>query len=145
MFLYVSLYKTNYFSVHLQKKMPQKGELKYHIVWCPKYRRKVLTGKVEQRLKELLIEKCKNNNYEVIELEIMPDHVHLFLKASGKDSVHRIVSQLKGYTSHVLRKEFLFLNTRLPNLWTRSYYAGSVGNMSEDTVKKYIQNQKRHS
>lgn len=75
----------------------------------------------------------------------MPDHVHIFVGGSATDSVHRIVSQLKGYTSHHLRKEFKFLTTRLPNLWTRSYYAGTVGYVSEETVKRYIQNQKGHS
>lgn len=116
-------------------------ELKYHIVWCTKYRRKVLVPKVKECLIELIKERCESNNYKLIEVEIMPDYVHIFLDASNRDSVHRIVSQLKGYSSHSLRKEFKFLTTRLPNLWTRSYYTGTIGHVSHETVKRYIQNQ----
>lgn len=125
--------------------MPHVGELKYHIVWCTKYRRKVLVEPVQERLKQLLTEKCKANEYLLLELEIMPDHVHIFVGGSPTDSVHRIVSQLKGYSSNLLRKEFNFLTTRLPNLWTRSYYAGTVGYVSHETVQRYIKNQKKHS
>jgi len=123
--------------------MSHVGELKYHIVWCTKYRRKVLTEPVQKRLKELITEKCNENNYPLIEIETMQDHIHIFVGGSSKDSVHRIVSQLKGYPSFKLRREFDFLTTRLPNLWTRSYYAGTVGQVSQETVKKYIQNQKK--
>lgn len=122
--------------------MPHAGELKYHIVWCTKYRRKVLTNKVEMRLKKLLEQKCKNNKYKILGLEVMPDHVHIFVTGTSKDTVHRIVSQLKGFTSHQLRKEFKFLTTRLPNLWTRSYYAGTAGHVSGATIKRYISEQK---
>lgn len=122
--------------------MPTKSELKYHIVWCTKYRRKVLTNTIQESLKILIIEKATELNYKVEEMETMEDHIHVFLQASVKDSVHRIVSQLKGYTSFKLREEFPELKSRLPCLWTRSYYAGTVGHVSEETVKKYIENQK---
>ena len=122
--------------------MPTKSELKYHIVWCTKYRRKVLTEEIQIFLKKALLEKCTENNYIVEAIEIMEDHMHIFLKASVKDSVHRIVSQLKGNSSFQLRKLFPELKSRLPCMWTRSYYAGTVGHVSEETVKKYIENQK---
>lgn len=122
--------------------MPTKSELKYHIVWCTKYRRKVLTDLIQVELKKQILEKAKELNFEIEAMETMKDHVHIFVKASVRDSVHRIVSQLKGYTSFKLREVFPELKSRLPCLWTRSYYAGTVGHVSSETVKKYIENQK---
>jgi len=114
----------------------------YHLIWCSKYRRKVLTGDAETRLKELLAEKTGQIDIEIVQMEIMPDHVHLFVKATPVNSPHYIVQQLKGYTSRVLRQEFPSLKSRLPSLWTRSYYCESVGHISEETVQKYIEDQK---
>jgi len=114
----------------------------YHLIWCPKYRRKVLTGEIETKLRELLKEKSKELNVEIKTLEIMPNHIHLFVKATPVDSPHFIVQQLKGYTSRVLRNEFKELKSKLPTLWTRSYYCESVGHISENIVKKYIEDQK---
>jgi putative transposase len=114
----------------------------YHLIWCPKYRRKVLVGDVEQRLRELLYKKAGEIGVSIETLEIMPDHLHLFVKASPSAAPHWIVQQLKGYTSHELRKEFEPLKSRLPTLWTRSYYIESCGHISEETIKKYIEEQK---
>jgi len=116
--------------------------LGYHIIWCPKYRRKLLTNSVETRLKELLYQKADELGLTIETCEIMPDHVHLFIKSSPVDSPHFIVQQLKGYTSRILRQEFPQLKTRVPTLWTRSYYIESVGHISENIVKKYIEDQK---
>lgn len=114
----------------------------FHLIWCPKYRRKVLTGKVETRLKELLLQKAADIEIIVDTMEVMPDHVHLFVKSTPVLSPHYIVQQLKGFTSHELRKEFPKLKSRLPTLWARSYYCESVGHISEDTIKRYIEDQK---
>lgn len=116
--------------------------LGYHLIWCPKYRRKVLIGDIESRLKELLLEKADELGLVIEKMETMPDHVHLFVKAKPTDAPHFIVGQLKGYTSFNLRNEFAELKSKLPTLWTRSYYIESVGHLSEETVKKYIENQK---
>lgn len=116
--------------------------LKLHIVWCPKYRRKVLTGGVEARLETLLREKAAEHGWTIHAMEIMPDHVHLFLEHDPTMCVSEIVNRLKGFTSKVLREEFPALRSRLPTLWSRSYYCGSVGHVSEATVKKYIEGQK---
>lgn len=116
--------------------------LGYHLIWCPKYRREILVGDVEKRLKELLINKAKELDLEIVSMEIMPDHVHIFIKAEPVDSPHFIVQQLKGNTSRILRQEFKHLRTRIPTLWTRSYYCESVGHISERTIKKYIKEQK---
>lgn len=114
----------------------------YHLIWCPKYRRSVLTDKIEERLKELLIQKSETINVRIEKMEVMPDHVHLFVKCSPVDSPHWIVQQLKGYTSKILRSEFRELKSKLPTLWTRSYFCESVGHISENTIKKYIEDQK---
>lgn len=116
--------------------------LKLHIVWCPKYRRKVLTGAIEQRLAELLHEKANTIGITIHTLEIMPDHVHLFIGHDPTRCVAEIAARLKGYTSHVLRSEFSSLRSRLPTLWSRSYFASSVGSVSEESVRRYIQEQK---
>lgn len=116
--------------------------LGYHIIWCPKFRRKVLTGEIEIRLKELLFQKAEEICIVLDTLEIMPDHVHLFVKTSPVASPHWVVQQLKGYTSRMLRIEFPALKRRLPTLWTRSYYIESVGHISEATIKQYIEDQK---
>lgn len=116
--------------------------LGYHIIWCPKYRRKVLTGDVELKLKEIIHLKCDELDCEIKELNIMPDHVHLFVKTKPIIAPHFLVQQIKGLSSRILRKEFKHLKTKLPNMWTRSYYIESVGHISENTIKKYIQEQK---
>ena len=116
--------------------------LGYHFIWCPKYRRKVLVDKVETRLRELLLQKAQDIGVTIETLEIRPHHVHLFAKSSPVDSPHFIVQQFKGYTSRILRKEFVFLKSRLPTLWTRSYYVESVGHITEETIRKYIDGQK---
>ena len=116
--------------------------LGYHLIWCPKYRRQVLVAAVADRLKELLHLKASELGLEIDTMEVMPDHVHLFVKAKPIHSPHYIVQQLKGYTSHELRKEFPKLKSRLPTLWTRSYYCESVGHLSQETVQKYIEEQK---
>lgn len=116
--------------------------LKYHIVWCPKYRRPVLEGKIKQRLERLLREKSQELKIEIHEMSISSDHVHIFIESDPVLCVAEIVNRLKGYTSHVLREEFDSLRSRLPTLWSRSYYAGTIGGVSEAAVRKYIENQK---
>lgn len=109
--------------------------ISYHIIWCPKYRRKVLVNEVEDGLKALLVEKAKEIGCEISIQEVMPDHVHIFTKTKPTLAPHYIVQQLKGYTSRILRKEFPKLKSRMPTLWTRSYYCESIGHISEETVK----------
>ena len=114
----------------------------YHLIWCPKYRRNVLVKDIEKRLKILLLEKAKEIEVVIEKMEVMPDHVHLFIKTKPTNAPHYVVQQLKGYTSRILRQEFQELRTRIPTLWTRSYYCETVGHISEDIVKKYIEEQK---
>lgn len=116
--------------------------LSYHMIWCPKYRRPVLTQEIASRLSQLLIKKSEDLELEIVEMNILPEHVHIFVKAKPIHSPQYLVGQLKGYSSRILRQEFPKLRSRLPTLWTRSYYIDSVGRLNEYTIKKYVQNQK---
>jgi putative transposase len=109
----------------------------YHVVFCPKYRRKVLNPPLDGRLKELFLEKQEEYGYEVIEMEVMPDHVHLILDADPQIGINKIVGQIKGYTSHTIRKEYPWMKKRLPSLWTRSKFISTVGAVSLEIVKKW--------
>lgn len=115
---------------------------KYHVVWCPKYRRNVLVGNIETRLKELIKETCADLNVDIIEMEIMPDHVHLLLEVDPQFGVHKAIKRIKGYSSRVLRGEFKELTTKLPTLWTNSYFASTVGGSPLEVIKQYIESQK---
>ncbi len=115
--------------------------LGYHLVWCPKYRRQVLVGPVVERLRELIGQKCDEHGWSIVALEVMPDHVHLFVRADPTASPSYIANQFKGSSSKVLREEFPQLRKRLPTLWSRSYFVSSVGNVSAATIQKYIETQ----
>ena len=115
---------------------------KFHVIFCPKYRRRVIIGDVETRLKELLNEKANEIQAEIIEMETMPDHVHLLISCDTQFGIHRVVKQLKGYSASVLRKEFPHLKSTMPNMWTNSYFCSTVGSVSLEVVKQYIENQK---
>lgn len=116
--------------------------LKYHLVWCPKYRRPVLVQDVDRRLRVLLAEKAAELGMTIHALEVLPDHVHLFLESDPTRGVAEIVNRFKGYTSRGLRAEFPSLRSRLPTLWSRSYFAASVGHVSAATVARYLADQK---
>ena len=118
--------------------------LGYHLIWCTKYRRKVLSPKIELRLKELIRKKAEEIEVEIVEMETMPDYIHIFVKSKPTYSPHFRVQQFKGYSSRILREEFAELRSRLPSLWTRSYFCESVGCISADTIIRYIEKQKNH-
>ena len=114
---------------------------KYHVVWCPKYRRKVLVGSIAKRLKEVVTAVCDEVSAEIIEMEIMPDHVHLLVEVDPQYGIHKLVKAIKGKSSFLLRKEFVELTTKLPSLWTNSYFVSTVGGAPLSVIKKYIENQ----
>ena len=116
--------------------------LKYHLVWCPKYRRPVLEGAIEKRFREVLEDVRAEHEWTIHALEVMPDHVHLFIESDPIYSVAEIVNRLKGASSRILRSEFPALRSRLPTLWSRRYYAGTVGAVSDAVVRRYIESQK---
>lgn len=117
-------------------------QIRYHFVWVPKYRRKVLVGGIPERLTVLLAEKTQEMGGEIIDLAIQPDHVHLFCDFPPTLAPHQIMHGLKGYTAFMLRQEFPHLKSQLPNMWTRSYYVGTAGNVSAQTIQRYIDEQK---
>jgi putative transposase len=115
--------------------------LNYHFVFIPKRRKKVLIGAIAQRLQELICEVCNENRWKIIAMEIMSDHVHLFLNVKPTDDPASVIRKIKGRASHHLRKEFPEL-LKLPILWTPSYFVSTAGNISTETVKNYIAQQR---
>lgn len=115
---------------------------KYHVVFCPKYRRPVLIDGVDERFKQIALEMAKELNFDILEQEVMPDHVHLLIDCDPQFGIHRVIKHLKGRSSRLLRSEFPWLKRRLPSLWTNSYFVTTVGGAPINTVKQYIENQK---
>jgi putative transposase len=116
---------------------------KYHVVWCPKYRRPVLVDGVDTRLKSILGEVASETHSEILEMEVMPDHVHLLIEVDPQFGIHKFIKLAKGRSSRFLRQEFPRLRSRLPTLWTNSYFVSSVGGSPRAVIKQYIENQKR--
>jgi len=116
--------------------------MNYHIIWCPKRRKKVLIGSVKDRLEEIIKEVAREYQTDILALEIMPDHVHLFISTHPDVPVQAIIKTLKGRSSRYLRKEFPDL-LKLPSLWTHSYFISTAGNVSSDTIKRYIAEQSK--
>jgi putative transposase len=114
----------------------------YHIIWCTKYRRSVLSPEIQERLKALIFEQQESYQYIVREVESMPDHIHLLASISPEVSVTSVIGKIKGYTAKILRNEFPTLTRRLPCLWTRSKFVGSAGDVTLEVLKQYIENQK---
>src|SRR2546423_13026556 len=114
----------------------------YHIIFCPKRRRKVLVGEVADRLKQIIEEVSKEQGWEIIELAIQPDHVHLFIQANPYTLPTDIARLIKGRSSHDLREEFAHLK-RMPSLWTRSTFYSTVGNVSAEIIDQYIERQSK--
>ena len=114
--------------------------ISYHIVWIPKYRKRILKNDIKKALILYLFEKASQLNISIDAYEIMDDHVHLFIKSNPSLPISFIVQQLKGYTSYMLRKQFPSLK-RYKSLWTHSYFVETIGLISEKTVKKYIEMQ----
>ena len=114
-----------------------KHNINYHVIWIPKYRRKILIGDIKQKAIDGLIEKAKQLDVEIVKYEIMPDHLHLFIKCKPDMNISKIIGQLKGYSSYVVNKNC----NRSGSLWSPSYYCESIGHISEKTIIKYINDQ----
>ena len=114
----------------------------YHVVFSPKYRYNLLRDSAAERLKTLLLQAASHLGIIIQAMEVMPDHVHLFIIARPTISIPQIVQYLKGYSSYFMRNEFTYLR-RYPSLWTRSYFVETVGHISEKSVVHYIENQKK--
>lgn len=114
----------------------------YHVVFCPKYRRPVITGAVDERLKQIIREVCAERDAPIEAIETMPDHVHLLVVCDPQYGIHRLVKQIKGRSSRLLRQEFPHLKSRLPTLWTNSYFVATTGGATIEVVKRYVENQR---
>lgn len=115
---------------------------RYHVIWCPKYRRSVLGSPLDGVLKKILLAVARETRAKILESEIMPDHVHVLVECDPQFGIHRVVKRMKGRSSRQLRSKYAWLRSRLPTLWSNSYFVSTVGSVSLETVKTYIQNQK---
>jgi putative transposase len=115
---------------------------KYHVVFCPKYRRKVLIEGIAERLTSIIQEVCQEHQAEIVSLEVMPDHVHVLVECDPQFGIHRLVRLMKGRSSRLLRREFPVLKRKLPTLWTNSYFVSTVGRAPLSVMKQYIEDQK---
>ena len=115
---------------------------KYHVVFCPKYRRNILVDGIDVRFKEIAQTVADELHFEILEMEVMPDHVHMLLEVDPHFGIHKAIKRIKGRTSHDLRAEFPSINKRIPTLWTNSYFVSTVGGAPLSIVKQYIENQK---
>lgn len=119
--------------------------INYHIVFCPRYRRKIFNiPGVENRFKELVRKECSRREIDIIAMECHVDHVHMFVSVYPQIAIPDILKYVKGATSHVLRDEFPQLK-KMPSLWTRSYFVSTAGNVSSETIKWYVETQKTRS
>ena len=116
----------------------------YQVVWCSKYRRPVVEGEVDARLRQILGEVCAEHDATIIEFGIQPDQVHLLVSVDPQYGIHRLVKQIKAHSSRLLRAEFPHLRSRIPTLWTNSYFVATIGGADQEAVQQYVQNQ-RHT
>jgi putative transposase len=115
---------------------------KYHVVWCPKYRRKMLINGIDERLKNIIKDLCKKYGAELFEMEVMPEHVHILVEVDPQFGIHTLIKRLKGSSSRILRFEFPWLCKKLPTLWTNSYFVSTIGGAPLEVIKQYIEKQK---
>jgi len=113
----------------------------YHIIWVTKYRAQILTGAFATNIEKSLLVKAEQLEVTLEKYEIMPDHIHLFIKCTPHHQISEVIRQLKGYSSYILRKTYPKYRKKYKHLWSPSYYCETVGHISEATVKKYIDNQ----
>ena len=113
----------------------------YHLIWCPKRRKPVLVDDIAADCRALIARKCEEKGWHILQLAIQPDHIHLFVRAFPDTPASEIVKECKGLTSFELRRLHPILR-RLPSMWTRSYFAATAGNVSQEVIQKYIDAQK---
>jgi len=116
---------------------------KYHVVWCTKYRRKVLDDNVLQDLNSIVKSICHKRDCNVIAFDAVDDHAHLLVEVDPQYGIHRLIKEIKGNSSRNLRLKYKNLRTKLPSLWTNSYFVSTVGGAPLDIIKQYVENQKK--
>ena len=115
---------------------------KYHVIWCPKYRRKVLINGVDNHLKNIVKEVCHESLADLLEIEVIADNVHIMVEVDPQFGIHKLIKRIKGRSSRILRKEYKFLRSRLPTLWSNSYFVTTLGGAPLEIIKQYIKDQK---
>ncbi len=132
----------NKFLTHYKSNKNIVYSCKYHIVWCTKYRRDIIKNNIENDLKNIIHNLANDLNVEIIEIETMPDHIHLLVDVDPQFGVHKFIKRVKGRSSRILRDKYEEIRKRIPTLWTNSYFVSSVGGTTLDVIKKYIEEQK---
>ena len=132
----------NKFLTHYKSNKNIVYSCKYHIVWCTKYRRDIIKNNIENDLKNIIHNLANDLNVEIIEIETMPDHIHLLVDVDPQFGVHKFIKRVKGRSSRILRDKYEEIRKRIPTLWTNSYFVSSVGGTTLDVIKKYIKEQK---
>lgn len=130
------------YNIHYKSNKNVVYSCKYQVVWCPKYRRAVLVHGVDTRLKAIIQDVCTVSGAELLKLDVMPDHVHLLVEVDPQYGIHRLVRQIKGRSSRLLRQEYAWLKSRLPTLWTNAYFVSTVGGAPLEVIQQYIEHQK---
>jgi putative transposase len=115
----------------------------YHLIWSPKRRKSILVGAIAEDCAKFITEKCFEKGWNILELSVQPDHIHLFVQSFPAISAEKIVKECKGYSSWLLRKKYPEAK-KLPCLWTRSYFVSTAGIVSSETIKKYIEAQSKY-
>lgn len=115
---------------------------RYHVIFCPKYGRKVLINEIDERFKEIVLSMQEEQNFYVLKMGVMPDYVYLLLDVDPTVGINILISRIKGKTAHILTREFPELRRKLPTLWTRSKFISTVGSVSFEVVEQYIKDQK---
>jgi putative transposase len=131
------------YTIHYKSNHNVVYSCKYHVVWCPKYRRAVLVNGVDVRLKTIIQDICNESMAELLQLEVMPDHVQLVVEVDPQYGIHRLVRSIKGRSSRLLRQEYPWLKSRLPTLWTNAYFVSTTGSAPLEVITQYIEHQKR--
>ena len=132
----------NKFLTHYKSNKNIVYSCKYHIIWCTKYRRDIIKNNIEKDLKNIIQDVANDLNVEILEIETMPDHVHLLVDVDPQFGVHKFIKRVKGKSSRILRDKYQSIRKRVPTLWTNSYFVNSVGGATLDVIKKYIEDQK---
>ena len=132
----------NEYSIKYKSNLNVVYSCKYYVIWCPKYRKSVLVDGVDSRLKEIIQDVATECKSEILELEVMPDHVHLLVEVDPQFGIHRLIKRMKGRSSRIIRAEIKWIRSRLPTLWTNSYFVSTIGGAPLEVVKQYIEQQK---
>lgn len=142
----IALYSSYLYNIHMTISKYKSNRnvvysCKYHVVWCTKYRRKLLNKNVQTDLKNIIEYICLQRQCEIVACDIVDNHAHLLVEVDPQYGIHRLIKEIKGKSSRLLRLQYKHLSTRVPTLWTNSYFVCTVGGAPLSVIKKYVENQ----